>query len=44
MIFDIKKDGKSVYAGDDLSIGYDDARNYLPNDIINHLDKEFPDD
>jgi len=69
MIFDIKKDGKSILfpdkndTGVDLDdwlpeveqrikdrcatrtdfepLGYEPARNYLPNDIIEHLDKVF---
>lgn len=45
MIFDVKdKEGKSVYTGDDPEIGYDDPNSYLPEDIINHLNKEFADD
>ena len=51
MIFDVREkgysakyQGKSVSTGDDPQIGYDDPRSYLPEDIINHLDKEFADD
>jgi len=72
MIFDIKKDGKSILfpekndTGVDLDdwlpeveqrikdrcatrtdvepLGYEPARNYLPDDIIEHLDKVFTDD
>ncbi len=69
MIFDIKKDGKSILfpEGNEIGnrlddwlpeveqrikdrgprnpnvepLGYEPARNYLPNDIIEHLDKVF---
>ena len=72
MIFDIKKDGKSILfpdrndTGVDLDdwlpeveqrikdrggedkvpepLGYEWVRNYLPDDIIEHLDKVFTDD
>ena len=72
MIFDIKKDGKSILFPEknDMGVvlydwlpeveqrikdrcatrtdveplGYEPARNYLPDDIIEHLDKVFTDD
>ena len=72
MIFDIKKDGKSILFSEDKEhghnlddwlpeveqrikdrsatrtdvepLGYEEPCLYLPDDIINHLDKEFADD
>ena len=35
---------ESVYTNPDAQIGYDCPREYLPDDIINHLDKIFDED
>jgi hypothetical protein len=43
MIFDIveKEKGTTVYEGG-LGAGYDKPRNYLPQYLVEFLDKEFP--
>jgi len=44
MIMDVRKGQESVYTNPDAQIGYDSPREYLPDDIINHLDKMFTED
>ncbi len=43
VIVSIKKDGSELilYEDQDLSLGYDDPRSYLPAEIISLLDQEF---
>lgn len=44
VITSIKKDGKELIPRDDpnVTFGYDDPRDYLPEDIVSLLDRELP--
>jgi hypothetical protein len=43
MIFQIKDQSGNDIIPDSAKVGYDNPRVYLPKDIIDRLDKEFPD-
>ena len=35
-------DGRNLFESQDVNVGYDDPREYLPKEIIEKLDEEFP--
>ena len=43
VIISIKKDERELILHDDINLGYDDPRNYLPKDIVILLDTELAD-
>lgn len=44
VISSIKKDGNELIPFEDCTHGYDDPKDYLPEKIIQLLDKEFPEE
>ena len=44
VITSITKDGVEIIPLDRIDLGYDDPRDYLPEDIIALLDEAFPED
>ena len=42
VIVSIRKDGRELIPKDDIKIGYDNPRTYLPREIIALLDEVFP--